>query len=355
MWEYGHLAWFAEWWTLRGPRPEPDDPDGPWLARAPSLLRDADRWFDSARVAHDTRWQLDLPHLDALDDYRTRVLDAMLGRLATIDAADDAALEPFRLALFHEDMHGEALVAMRQALDFPAPSSVDATPGHVAARSPSLTCDGGWFTRGSTRVDGFAFDNELPGERVQIAPFEIDRECVSNRAFRAFVEAGGYRDHAVWSDDGRRWLASSGRSGPVRWRAAANDDARWQHHWFVRWTALPLDAPVCHVNAYEAEAYAAWAGRRLPREVEWEWAAIHRPDFCWGRAVWEWTADPFAAYPGFRAGRYREYSQPWFDSHRAVRGASFATRERMRHPRYRNFYLPARDDLFIGLRTCAMP
>ena len=124
----------------------------------------------------------------------------------------------------------------------------------------------------------------------------------------------------------------------------------------LAWRPLAPDAPVCHVNAFEAEAYCRWAGRRLPRESEWEHAATRhgRDDgaFRWGRAVWEWTADPFLPYPGFVPDRYREYSAPWFGTHRAVRGGSFATHPWMRHPRYRNFYTPERSDLFIGFRTC---
>lgn len=354
LWEYGHLAWFAEWWVLRDPRPALDA-EGPWLARRPSMLEHADRWFDSARVAHDTRWHLELPPRRAIDDYVERVLDGVRTRLASIDPGDDAALEPIRLALFHEDMHGEALVYLRQTLDYPAPSAVDASLERVDAQSSSLPIPGGTFVRGTSTDDGFAFDNEMPSVTTTLAPFEIDRDCVSNRAYRDFVEAGGYRDARLWSAAGRRWLASSTRTHPARWRADASSGSRWLHRWFGEWQPLPLDRPVCHVNAFEAEAYAAWVGRRLPRETEWEQAATTSGDFRWGRAVWEWTADPFEPHPGFRAGRYREYSAPWFGTHRSVRGASFATHARMRHPRYRNFYMPERDDLFIGFRTCVSP
>ncbi|MEA3121532.1 MAG: gamma-glutamyl hercynylcysteine S-oxide synthase, partial [Paraburkholderia sp.] len=115
--------------------------------------------------------------------------------------------------------------------------------------------------------------------------------------------------------------------------------------------ALPLALPVCHINAFEAEAYCKWRGRRLPREAEWECAACHNL-ILWGDSVWEWTADPFEPYPGFAPDPYLDYSLPWFSTHRSVRGGSFATHDRMRHPRYRNFYLPHRNDVFVGFRTC---
>jgi gamma-glutamyl hercynylcysteine S-oxide synthase len=118
---------------------------------------------------------------------------------------------------------------------------------------------------------------------------------------------------------------------------------------------VTLARPVVHVNCFEAEAWCRWAGRRLPTEVEWEIAAESGASrgWRWGE-VWEWTASAFRPYPGFVADPYREYSAPWFGTHQAVRGASFATRARMRHARYRNFYLPERDDIFVGFRSCAV-
>ena len=383
LWEYGHLAWFAEWWTLRDAAPAGNRDDGAWVARRPSSLRDADRWFDSARVAHDTRWTLDLPAAADIAAYVGTVGEEVARRLAQHDGGgDDAALYPYRLALFHEDMHGEALTCLCQALDYPAPDVVDASPTTVAHDAGSVAVAATRFVRGLADDAGFVFDNERRAMPVDLALFSIDRDCVTNEAFRAFVDAGGYRDARWWPGEAGRWRATHAVDHPLRWRRGhpnagphdgPDDDPRaeWRLRWFGAWLPLPLDAPVCHVNAFEAEAYCRWAGRRLPREAEWECAAVAASDadavtpqaapansaddapFRWGRAVWEWTADAFEPYPGFTPDRYREYSAPWFGSHRAVRGASFATRARMRHPRYRNFYTPDRNDLFVGFRTCA--
>jgi len=341
-WEYGHLAWFTEWWVLR---------DAYWnerdelVTRAPSMLRGADDWFDSGRIPHADRWTLDLPALDEVQAYVQRVLDAVRAKLSATDVRDVYA---FRLALFHEDMHGEALAYMRQTLDYSWPLP-DGMPS-LGVPSGDVAIPGGVFAVGSTRDDAFVFDNEKWAHEVTLSPVSMSRQCVSNASYAEFVDAGGYRSTQWWSEQGRAWLAAQGITQPVRWR---NARGRWEHRWFRRWEPLPHEAPVCHVNAYEAEAYCRWANRRLPTEAEWERAAtLDLID--WGGSVWEWMADDFAPYPGFVADRYRDYSAPWFHTHRNVRGGSFVTRPRMRHPRYRNFYLPHRNDIFVGFRTCAL-
>jgi gamma-glutamyl hercynylcysteine S-oxide synthase len=343
-WELAHIAWFAEFWITRGPH----DRDDLGHARASRAPRHAgpDAHLDSARLAHAERWTTPMPTRSDVMAMLSGQLDACLAALPGGD--DDDALYFHRLALFHEDMHGEAFCWLRAALGYAAPAGV-AAPQLPTSRP--IAVRGGAVQLGAGPV-GFAFDNECPRRQVALADFEIDSTPVTAGAFVRFVEAGGYDDPNHWPGDAGAWRAQSGANHPARWR----HDPRggWQTRWFDRWLPLDPAAPAMHLSAYEAEAYCRWAGRRLPTAAEWEHAAATQgPAFQWGHSVWEWTADAFTPYPGFAPGPYREYSRPWFGDHRELRGGAFATHTRMHDARYRNFFQPQRTDIFAGLRTAA--
>jgi ergothioneine biosynthesis protein EgtB len=342
LWEFGHVGWFMEHWCLRQ--------RGNGLPLAPSLLADADRWYDSSRVAHATRWSLDLPDRARTIRYVGEVLDRTLETLESADGRD-AGLYFIRLALYHEDMHGEAFAYSRHTLGYSAPQGHSLDLPAMGSRSDE-ELDGGAFEVGAPRSSGggFVFDNEKWAHSQVIAPFAIRRDMVTNDEFAAFIAAGGYERLELWTEEGRKWLAQSLRKHPRDWRGAGTS---WERRHFDRWAPLEKDEPVVHVTAFEAESYCRWAARRLPAEVEWEYAAT-RDAIRWGQSLWEWTASPFAPYPGFAPDPYADYSQPWFHTHRSVRGGSILTRARMHHARYRNFYMPDRDDIFVGFRTCAI-
>jgi gamma-glutamyl hercynylcysteine S-oxide synthase len=341
LWEIGHVAWFAEWYLLRGARSSAPD-----AAQRPSLLPHADRWFDSNTVPHDTRWSLDLPPTDAIHAYGDEVLQRVLNTLHDTQA-DDAALYPYRLALAHEDMHCEAFAYTLQTLGIAPPAGLQKPHACIAGE---LHIAGGTLRQGSEPDAGFAFDNEQWTHPVPVPTFVIDADLVSNAQYGDFIDAGGYRDPRYWAADGWAWRNESARNAPAYWHHA---DGYWRCRRFERDIALAADEPVRHVSLHEARAYCRWAGRRLPSEAEWECAARSGDSqFHWG-ALWEWTESPFAPYAGFAAGPYREYSAPFFGAHQVVRGASFATPPRFRAPQFRNFYQPQRDDFFVGFRTCA--
>ncbi len=327
LWEAGHVAWFQDYWIgrnrqrARGVDCHPDHP------RPAGRLPQADALYDSSRVAHATRWHLDLPDLAATRAYLAESLAETLSLLAATPESDQA-LYFFRLVLLHEDMHGEAGIYMAQALDIRLPESLLA-PAAALPQARALVFAAQPWTLG-WHGDGFAFDNELAPHAVAVAAFEIDSEVVSWRRYLPFVEQGG--------------------TAPPRYLRRQNGG--WQRRVFGQWQAVPLDAPATHLTWHEADAWCRWAGRRLPSEAEWEMAALTRPEFHWGQ-VWEWTASRFLPYPGFAAHPYRDYSAPWFGERSVLRGASRATSPRLAHPRYRNYFTPERNDLHNGFRTCA--
>jgi iron(II)-dependent oxidoreductase len=281
--------------------------------------------------------------------YLDDVLDATLDALERA-AESDTGLYFFRLALYHEDMHAESFAQLRQLLGYAAPAGQPAAPPPAREAGQDVTVPAAEFDQGVARcADGFVFDNEKWAHPVSVRDFRISRHPVSQAAFLAFVEDGGYRRDDLWSVAGRAWRDHARAAHPAYWRRAG---ARWQQRVFDRWEPLRPSAAMTHVTAHEAEAFCLWAGRRLPTEAEWECAALTGA-IDWGNSVWEWTATAFAPYPGFSADPYLDYSAPWFGSHRSVRGASFLTARRLVHPKFRNFYEPHRSDVVVGFRTVA--
>lgn len=358
LWELGHIGWFQEWWIARnmqralGTCCEPDH------TRLASIEPNADRWWNSSHVAHNTRWQLDLPNVSNIRAYLLDTLESTLDLLEKADDTDDA-LYFYRLCLFHEDMHSEALVYMAQTLGiaFHKDMVQAFTPAPMTLREPLLVPACTWQL-GSSH-EGFSFDNERPHNSVQVPEFEIDAQPVTWAQYVEFVDDDGYDRQELWSAEGWQWLQTlaqtEGRRAPryVDQIGVASGAVMQTRFGTVR--RMHGSQPAMHMAWYEADAWCRWAGRRLPFEVEWEVAGhtAARRGFLWGN-VWEWTGSKFRGFEGFTPDPYQDYSQPWFGIHKVLRGASFATRARMKSPKYRNFYLPERDDMFCGFRSCSL-
>ncbi len=387
LWDLGHIAHFEELWLTR-------NLDGPIeFVEMPGLYNP----FEHPR---STRGALPLPGLDrcraVMEEIRGRVLARLLA--TELDDANPLLRDGYvyRMVLQHEYQHNETILQTLQLklgtpyspmVRFDLPSRL--SPGHLGDMAPF---PGGTVEIGTDdRTE--AYDNERPRHLIEVRPFFIDVNPVTNGDFLGFIAAGGYARPEYWSDGGRRWLAESGAVAPKYWFLR---EGRWMTRVMDRTDEVDPARPVCHVSWYEAEAFARFAGKRLPTEVEWEAAASWDPAtgrklrFPWGDEpasrelanldqlgfgtapvgayprnvspigcygmigdVWEWTASDFRPWPGFEAFPYPEYSEVFFgDEYKVLRGGSWATRLGAVRNTFRNWDYPIRRQIFSGFR-CA--
>ncbi|HEX7059169.1 MAG TPA: SUMF1/EgtB/PvdO family nonheme iron enzyme [Solirubrobacterales bacterium] len=322
-WDLGHIANFEELWlvqTIGGREP---------------LHGELGRFYDAIENPRKIRGELpilrDAELRDYLADVRERTLE-VLDEVGIDEGAEDPLLRDgfvYEMLIAHEHQHNETMLQLLQMVDGYESPRLDAAAGEpVADDAETVAISGGEHEIGAGHR-GFAYDNERPRHTVELAPFEIDRSPVTNGAFARFMEETGAEPPMYWERDGEGgWIRTAmGREEDI-------DPAR----------------PVIHVSWHQADAFARWAGKRLPTEQEWE-AACSRLQMV-GQA-WEWTSSDFLAYPGFEAFPYREYSEVFFgDTYKVLRGASWATDDAVVRPSFRNWDLPERSQIFAGIR-CA--
>jgi iron(II)-dependent oxidoreductase len=362
VWDLAHCAHFEELWLIRA------------LGGSPSADNRLDDLYNAFAHERSERAALELLTPDEArrfgEDVRARSLE-LLDRVE-FDSGDPLLNGGFVYGMLvqHEHQHVETMLQTLQLreeaypLHEPAPRAGRAAGGEVVI-------EGGSFVMG-TDDDPWAYDNERPVHEVELAPFRIDRLPVTNAEFAEFVAAGGYDDPQFWHPAGWAFVREQALQHPAYWRA---EDGGWARRRFGHWEPIPAQEPVQHVCWYEADAYARWAGKRLPTEAEWERAAAEAngeanlasarfapeavgsfpaegPEQLFGD-VWEWTASDFIAYPGFETFPYAEYSEVFFGSdYKVLRGGSWATHPAAMRMTFRNWDYPIRRQLFAGFR-CA--
>jgi ergothioneine biosynthesis protein EgtB len=364
-WHLAHTSWFFEQFVLgRNPAYRPRDPAWHYLFNS---------YYQSVGPMHarPQRGLLSRPSLDEVRDYRCRIDDAVA---ALLDRGDDAELPGLvELGLQHEQQHQELLLTdIKHALwcnplqpayraPIAAATEANAMPLHFVAGREGIVEIG-------HRGEGFAFDNETPRHRALLQPHALANRLVTNAEYLAFVREGGYREPGLWLSDGWATLQREGWQHPLYWQ----DDLASEFT-VAGVRALDPHEPVCHLSFYEAEAFARWAGARLPTEAEWESAAqgvaidgnLQDTQRFQPRAagagsglqqlygdVWEWTASPYVGYPGFRPlpGSLGEYNGKFMCGQWVLRGGSCATPRDHIRATYRNFFPPQARWQFAGLR-----
>ena len=365
-WHLAHTSWFFETFVLR------DHVRGYALhdARFPFLFNSYYE-AEGRRHARDRRGMVTRPTLDEVRAYRAHVDAAMLAALPDLPAAACALVV---LGCHHEEQHQELLVT--DILHLFGENPLEPALWPAARKVPvAMPAAPGWIAHPGGIVDighdgdDFAFDCEGPRHRALLAPHAIADRTVTNGEWAAFIDDGGYAEPRHWLADGWAWIKAEAIVAPLYWE---RQDGGWTRFGLDGRRAIDPAAPVTHVSFYEADAYASWAGARLPSEFEWEAAAaahdaaagnqmdracaveprpaVNGPAFFGD--VWEWTGSAYRPYPGFRAveGAVGEYNGKFMSGQFVLRGGSCATPRGHARASYRNFFYPHQRWQFTGVR-----
>lgn len=341
-WHIGHTTWFFETFLLK-----------PFLKNYREFDAHYNFIFNSyyesvgIRVIRTDRGNLSRPTVSDVYRYREYV-DTHMKELLSGDLSDEVA-NLVILGINHEEQHQELLytdikyILGHNPLFPPFPTNTRTSDGKQSD-SPWISVKESVYEIGHDG-DGFSFDNELSRHKVYLNAFEISPDLVTNGEYLAFIEDGGYRTFSYWHAAGWDWVNSTRITTPLYWHRI---DGKWMVYTFDGLIPLDLNAPVCHVSYYEAWAYAAWKGVRLPTEAEWE-AAADRMD--WGTR-WEWTETAYLPYPGFSKapGAIGEYNGKFMVGQQVLRGASEVTSPGHSRKTYRNFFQPEHRWQFTGIR-----
>jgi ergothioneine biosynthesis protein EgtB len=341
-WHLGHTSWFFETFILKPHFMGYQEFD-------PQYNFVFNSYYETVgnRVIRTDRGNLSRPTVADIYRYREYVDEAMDKFLCQEPPADVSEL--LILGLNHEEQHQELLYTdIKYILGhnplFPA-YSIDYRSPKVEDRDEEfIKIEEGIYEIGFTG-DGFCFDNELGRHKVYLNPFEISPALVTNLEYLEFINDGGYQDFRHWHAEGWDWVNKNHMVSPLYWHMV---DGQWQNYTYSGLQPVNLTDPVCHISYFEASAYAAWKGLRLPTEFEWETSANH---FNWGKS-WEWTESAYLPYPGFvkAPGAIGEYNGKFMVNQQVLRGASEVTSPGHSRITYRNFFQTHLQWQFTGIR-----
>jgi ergothioneine biosynthesis protein EgtB len=341
-WHIGHVTWFFETFVLKPNMKDYKEFDPNYNYVFNSYYENA-----GARVIRTDRGNLSRPTVEDIYHYRKHVDEAMKDFLQ--NPVSKEVEELLVIGFNHEQQHQELLMTdIKYILGnnplFPAyKNKIDSKPANKAD-SDFVKIEEGIYEIGFDG-DGFCFDNELNRHRVFLNNFSISENLVTNKEYLEFMNAGGYKDFNFWHSDGWAWVKQNSAESPMYWHFI---DGEWHNYTLQGLKPVDMDEPVCHINFYEASAYASWKGMRLPTEFEWEVAANQ---FDWGRR-WEWTESAYLPYPGFTKapGAIGEYNGKFMVNQQVLRGASDVTSPGHSRITYRNFFQPNLRWQYTGLR-----
>jgi len=342
-WHLGHTTWFWETFVLM-------KYDLAYKVFNPDYNYVFNSYYETigARVIRTDRGNLSRPSVEDIYAYR-KYVDTAMERLLSCEA-DEILRDTLLLGLNHEQQHQELLwTDIKYILGhnplFPAllEKDIDEDSGDASGKD-FVQMPAGIYEIGFGG-EGFCFDNEKDRHKVYLNDFEISTALVTNGEYLAFIRAGGYENFAHWHAEGWDWVKSNHVRAPLYWHSI---DGKWHYYTLGGLKELEPEKPVCHISYYEAVAYAAWKGLRLP--TEWEWEASSGK-FSWGKR-WEWTESAYLPYPGFKkaAGAIGEYNGKFMVSQMVLRGASVATPAGHSRKTYRNFFQPPLRWQFTGIR-----